>query len=406
MKRLLIACGAVALLWCAFPIAAHADVRVFFTEMAVNDCNEIGTCDWKLSCGLGNQQETEFFSMSEANTNEAVTINRALTQREFPPVTVTCTVMEHDGGIGAEWEQVGSGSVVVRTTGSHLIRLNQHRDEGDVTVKFTVESIGSTSQPLTTGFSGGGVPIRSGAGKCLDVHAPDQNNNGARVQVWDCNGSVQQSWRYKHGAIRSAANLCLDVHAPDQRNNGGRVQVWACNGSPQQTWSLQGGAIRSGAGKCLDVHAPDQGTNGGRVQVWDCNGSQQQRWSMQGQIMGAAGLCLDVHAPDQRNNGAKVQVWQCNGSQQQAWRFDNGAIRSAAGKCLDVHAPDQRNNGGRVQVWDCNGSPQQAWSATGREIRSGAGMCLDVHAPDQASNGGRVQVWACNGSQQQTWSMP
>ena len=127
----------------------QADVRVFFTNMTVNDCNEVGICDWKLSCGLGNQQETEFFSMSEANTNESITINRALTQREFPPVTVNCTVMEHDGGIGAEWEQVGSGSVIVRTTGNHSIRLNQHRDEGDVTVQFVAESIGSTGQPLT-----------------------------------------------------------------------------------------------------------------------------------------------------------------------------------------------------------------------------------------------------------------
>ena len=126
----------------------QADVRIFFTNMSINDCNEIGTCDWKLSCGLGNQQETEFFSMAEANTNESITINRALTQREFPPVTVNCTVMEHDGGIGAEWEQVGTGSVVVRTTGDHQIRLNQHRDEGDVTVKFTAEAIGSTGQPL------------------------------------------------------------------------------------------------------------------------------------------------------------------------------------------------------------------------------------------------------------------
>ena len=37
---------------------------------------------------------------------------------------------------------------MVRTTGDHQIRLNQHRDEGDVTVKFTAEAIGSTGQPL------------------------------------------------------------------------------------------------------------------------------------------------------------------------------------------------------------------------------------------------------------------
>lgn len=275
MKSAMIAHAAICLLLCVFPDAARADARVFFTQMTVNDCNEVGTCDWKLSCGLGNQQETEFFSMSEANTNETVTINRTLTQREFPPVTVNCTVMEHDGGIGAEWEQVGSGSVIVRTTGDHLIRLNQHRDEGDVTVRFTVENIGSTGQPLT--IAGGA--IRSGAGKCLDVHAPDQRNNGGRVQVWDCNNTLQQTWRFENGTIRSGAGKCLDVHAPDQHSNGARVQVWDCNNTLQQRWTLQGRAIRSGAGLCLDVHAPDQFANGARVQVWACNNTLQQTWT-------------------------------------------------------------------------------------------------------------------------------
>jgi hypothetical protein len=137
---------------------ARADVRVFFTKMSVNNCKEIGTCDWKLYCALGNQTEEEFFSMKEANTGENIAINRVLTQRDFPPVIVHCTVEEHDGGIGAEWEPVGSGQVVVRTTGSHTIRMSNN--EGDVTVHFGVESIGSTGQPLEAdpGYSGTLVP--------------------------------------------------------------------------------------------------------------------------------------------------------------------------------------------------------------------------------------------------------
>jgi hypothetical protein len=252
--------------------SAQSAARVNFTKMTVNDCNEIGICDWKLSCALGNQQETEFFSMAEANTNEDVTINRILTQQEFPTVTVTCTAQEFDDGIGAKWEQIGTGSVIVGVPGSHLIRLNQHRDEGDVTVHFDVQA--TTSQGLSIGG-----PIKSGAGKCLDVHAPDQNNNGATVQVWDCNSTIQQTWQFDGNAIKSGAGKCLDVHAPDQFNNGGRVQVWDCNNTMQQTWHLEGNAIKSGAGKCLDVHAPDQFNNGGVVQVWDCNNTMQQTWS-------------------------------------------------------------------------------------------------------------------------------
>ncbi|WP_187308435.1 RICIN domain-containing protein [Lysobacter antibioticus] len=121
--------------------------------------------------------------------------------------------------------------------------------------------------------------ILSGANKCLDVHAPDQRSNGARVQVWDCNNSLQQTWKVEAGTIKSGAGKCLDVHVFDQHQNGAKVQVWDCNGSQQQRWTVVGRTIRSGAGKCLDVHAPDQYNNGAKVQVWDCNDTIQQTWT-------------------------------------------------------------------------------------------------------------------------------
>jgi hypothetical protein len=124
--------------------------------------------------------------------------------------------------------------------------------------------------------------IRTGAGLCLDVHAPELGNNGGRVQVWSCHVSPQQTWNYDPAAraVRIASGLCLDVHAPEMTTNGGRVQVWACNGAPQQQWTpLANGSLRNAGGLCLDAHAPDQASNGGRVQVWQCNGSQQQRFT-------------------------------------------------------------------------------------------------------------------------------
>ncbi len=127
-----------------------------------------------------------------------------------------------------------------------------------------------------------GAEIRTGAGLCLDVHAPEIGNNGGRVQAWACNGQPQQLWTYDPAsrAVRVASGLCLDVHAPEITKHGGRVQIWACTGAPQQQWTpLPNGSLRNAGGFCLDVHAPDQTTNGGRVQVWPCNGSQQQRFT-------------------------------------------------------------------------------------------------------------------------------
>jgi len=121
-------------------------------------------------------------------------------------------------------------------------------------------------------------PIVSGGGLCLDVDAPAQRVNGARVQLWHCNGSDQQLWTLRDGRIVSLAGKCLDVNLPELHADGGRVQVWDCNGSVQQRWAAHGPALRSGGGLCLDAHLPDLHNDGARIQVWECNGQVQQRW--------------------------------------------------------------------------------------------------------------------------------
>lgn len=148
-------------------------------------------------------------------------------------------------------------------------------------VEQTVVACGLRGTPCGSPLNSGLVRIRSGADKCLDVHAPDQDVNGGKVQVWDCNGTNQQTFILDGDTVKTKGGKCLDVHAPDQLTDGGRVQVWDCNGASQQIWRVEFNArrITNGGRKCLDVHAPEQRANGGRVQVWDCNGSLQQIWT-------------------------------------------------------------------------------------------------------------------------------
>jgi hypothetical protein len=146
----------------------------------------------------------------------------------------------------------------------------------------TAEIQGSASGQPNPPVVAIGAEIRTGAGLCLDVHAPDVAKNSGRVQAWACHGQPQQRWTYDSAAnaVRISSGLCLDVHAPEMTTNGGRVQVWACNGAQQQQWTPHpNGSLRNAGGLCLDVHAPDQAKNGGRVQVWQCNGAQQQRFT-------------------------------------------------------------------------------------------------------------------------------
>lgn len=77
-------------------------------------------------------------------------------------------------------------------------------------------------------------------GACLDVTG-GSTANGAKVQLYTCNGSGAQRWRYDAGTgdvVNTAADKCLDV--TDQSTaNGARVQIWTCTGAANQKWRLR-----------------------------------------------------------------------------------------------------------------------------------------------------------------------
>ena len=153
---------------------------------------------------------------------------------------------------------------------------------------LALSTAGCLMPPGSPGPTGGNVgypapasfAIVSDRGLCLDVHGPDLNRNGGRVQVWDCHGGVNQTFYFDGGAVVSEAGLCLDVHGPDLRKNGGRVQFWECHGGINQQWSYneRSGALQSAGGLCLDADGHNAHRNGGRVQVWQCLRNTNQRW--------------------------------------------------------------------------------------------------------------------------------
>ena len=146
-------------------------VSVHFKNIHVNNCPEgvdvpiiggIGDiCDWKLACGLNDQQQTEFLGMVEGRTGADLEVKGNLSKDGGVPlpVKVTCTVHEHDSEAPTfdVWELVGTNSFNVETpkscettpTKTCAIHINQNSDEGDVTVHFTLETIGSTPGALT-----------------------------------------------------------------------------------------------------------------------------------------------------------------------------------------------------------------------------------------------------------------
>jgi streptogrisin C len=113
-------------------------------------------------------------------------------------------------------------------------------------------------------------------------------------------------------------NMCIDV--PNSSFvDGARVQMWNCNGTGAQQWTFTGGTIRAG-GKCLDVAGAGTG-DGTPIQIVGCNGHQAQQFVLNaaGDLVSVlANKCVDIDGWN-ANQGARLHIWRCHGGANQKW---------------------------------------------------------------------------------------
>jgi len=151
------------------------------------------------------------------------------------------------------------------------------------------ESLVNDGDPRSAGivlspFSGGGgtTPtavsvISSLNNKCIDV--PSSNFvDGARLQMWPCNGTNAQKWTFTGGTLASQNGKCMDV-ASGSTANGAAVQLWTCNGTGAQQFVLNsaGDLVNPQANRCVDIVDVNP-ADGAKLQLWDCAGSANQKW--------------------------------------------------------------------------------------------------------------------------------
>jgi hypothetical protein len=130
--------------------------------------------------------------------------------------------------------------------------------------------------------------------KCLDADKWPVDQDGTRVQLWDCNGESQQQWYFWHlnsnnyliANARHGRILDADLNAICC--NGARVQLWRhIPGNLNQTWWVW----TDGLGlyiqnnhplanrRVIDVDTNGHGANGTKIQLWTWNGENQQNWA-------------------------------------------------------------------------------------------------------------------------------
>ena len=92
--------------------------------------------------------------------------------------------------------------------------------------------------PAGPALAATGVFVSRQDGRCLDADVSGPTHDGTKVQVWQCNGWLNQTWTwYTDGTIRSAHDgRCLDEDIAGGTRNGSRAQMWDCNGWPNQQW--------------------------------------------------------------------------------------------------------------------------------------------------------------------------
>jgi beta-glucanase (GH16 family) len=114
--------------------------------------------------------------------------------------------------------------------------------------------------------------------RCIDI--PGANPvDGARLQMWDCNGSAAQQWTFNSDGTVRAMGKCMDP-AGAGTANGTPIQLVTCNGNPVQRFTLNGAGdlVNLSANRCVDI-ANVNPANGAQLHLWDCVGAANQKWT-------------------------------------------------------------------------------------------------------------------------------
>ncbi|WP_190344462.1 RICIN domain-containing protein [Streptomyces venezuelae] len=121
--------------------------------------------------------------------------------------------------------------------------------------------------------------------KCLEIEN-SSSSNGARAQIWDCNGQPGAVWRFNRNSdgsyyvVNNKSGKCLEI-ADSRKDNGAPAQQWACAGIATQRWFFQfGHIVNANSGKLLETNNGSS-ANGARVQQWSQapNDPLYQQWS-------------------------------------------------------------------------------------------------------------------------------
>ena len=123
-----------------------------------------------------------------------------------------------------------------------------------------------------------GNALRSSfSNRCIDIPAANPAD-GARLQMWDCNGTAAQQWSFNGDGTVRAMGKCMDPAGAGTANRT-PIQLVTCNGNPVQRFQYVNNELRNtSSGRCVDIDAWNA-NNGAQLILWDCTGGSNQKWT-------------------------------------------------------------------------------------------------------------------------------
>ncbi|MFJ5219504.1 ricin-type beta-trefoil lectin domain protein [Streptomyces sp. NPDC088354] len=125
--------------------------------------------------------------------------------------------------------------------------------------------------------AGSGVSIRNHvSNRCID----GGSMGIAPLQIRGCSPSASQLWEIlAEDRIIRAASKCMDV-VGGSTEDGAVIQLLNCNGSDSQSFRLNTShdLVNLQAHKCVEA-TDASGSNGTTLRLWTCTGARNQKWS-------------------------------------------------------------------------------------------------------------------------------
>ena len=181
-----------------------------------------------------------------------------------------------NGNGGQKWIQQANGALLNPQSGLCL------DSPGGATANGTRLRIWACNGTAAQEYSvNGGGPVIGPGSQCVDVAGDDTGGDGTPVQLWGCQAyAMDQHWYHNSNGSLTTLGRCLDING-DSTAEGAKVELWDCNGNGGQKWQQQanGSLLNPQSGLCLD--SPSGATaDGTRLQIWACNGSPAQEFAL------------------------------------------------------------------------------------------------------------------------------